>query len=384
VRRKLERWDVELTMKLCSLILLAILATTPIFVNTREASSSLTTLYVNPSSQLVPLGGHFSVDVDLTNASSLYGYQIWLSFDPTKLSATAIENASYLNPPTETLVQIINNTGGYIFYAIMSVLPAQPKNGGSPPSLVTIDFTALALGISTLHINSTNTILASSVNGGTAIPYQTSDGTVTIQSGVVWAQAGEVGITGYKLLFEETMNNSLSSQETISYYWNFTADKWNGTQWVATGISGSSALAGSTIGALTTVDLPYYVYHLNSSGPNAVAWNEWLEVSFTFHWTYGGTGYSTAYTEELNVHPADVTGAASVTFPYLGAVGSATGLDLHLLGLYWLQSVPSGTNPTSALARADIGDFGSVSGEDLHILAQFWLLSWKNTPPSST
>jgi hypothetical protein len=190
-----------------------------------------------------------------------------------------------------------------------------------------------------------------------------------------------VGITGYKLVFKGTYGNFFSSNATIDYYWSFSADEWNGTQWVVTGISGSSApVVGYVVPALTTTNLPYYVCVLN---PSTVNWDEWLRIDYTFYWTYDGINYSTVYTAELNVHPGDIAGAASVTFPYLGADGAVTGKDLHILAMYWLHSVPSGTDPTSDFARADINGDGIVNGLDLHILALSWLKSWTNTPPPS-
>ncbi len=54
------------------------------------------------------------------------------------------------------------------------------------------------------------------------------------------------------------MNNSLSSSGLIDCYWSFNMDKWNGTQWVAASISGSTALVVDyVILGLTTLDLPY-------------------------------------------------------------------------------------------------------------------------------
>jgi hypothetical protein len=206
---------------------------------------------------------------------------------------------------------------------------------------------------------------------------------ITVNSGIR-ATSGVVGITGYKLVFEETLNNTLTVPATVDYYWSFSVDRWNGTQWVATAISGSSTPASYTINALTTVDLPYYVYRLNMSGPNAVAWNEWLNVSFTFHSTYSSTTYSNRYTAELNVHPADITGAASVAFPYLGADGVVNIKDAALVGAYWGLSVPSGTDPTSDLARADIGDYGVVNIKDAAIAGAEWGNTWTNTPPTGT
>jgi beta propeller repeat protein len=186
------------------------------------------------------------------------------------------------------------------------------------------------------------------------------------------------GITGYKLLFQITMNNSLDSNVTINYHWTFTADKWNGTAWVVSGIHGSSMIViGYVIPKNTQVNLPPWVFHLNSS---IVNWNDWLRISYTFHWGYGSNSYSANYTAELNVHPGDIANAA-VTSPYLGANGAVTGLDLHVLATYWLRTLPPGTDPTSDLARADINGDGSVTGLDLHILTQDWLLRWTNTPP---
>jgi hypothetical protein len=192
---------------------------------------------------------------------------------------------------------------------------------------------------------------------------------------------GLVGITGYKLIFSETIDNSVSSPATIDYYWNLSMGRWNGAQWVASGISGSITLVvGYFIPALTTADLPWCVYLLPMSGSNAVVWDDWLMVNFTFHYTYYGINYYDNYTAELNVHPGDI-GGAPVTFPYLGADGAANAKDLGIMATYWQQIIPPGNNPTSALAIADIGGYVVVNAKDLGILATDWQNAWTNTPP---
>jgi hypothetical protein len=189
---------------------------------------------------------------------------------------------------------------------------------------------------------------------------------------------GIVGITGYKLLFKETMNNSLSSPVNIDYYWTFHADKWNGTQWIVTGISGSTAsVLGYFIAALATVDLPYSVYILS---PSVVMWGDWLRISFTFHWTYSGTSYLANYMTKLNVHPADIAGGTS-TVPYFGADGSVGPPDLGVIAPNWKKSVPAGTDPTINLAKADVNGDCSISPADLGIISARWKQTWTNTPP---
>jgi len=190
--------------------------------------------------------------------------------------------------------------------------------------------------------------------------------------------AGAVGITGYKLIFKETMNNSLDFGMTINYYWDFSVDKWNGTAWVASGIGGSTTpVTGYSIPPQTTMDLPLNVYLLPTSG---LAWGNWLKISYAFEWTYNSNSYSTSYVAKLNVHPGDIAGAA-VAFPYLGADGKVNLVDLSLVTSNYGNTVPSGTDPTSTLARADINGDGKVNLVDLTYVTGSWLATWTNTPP---
>jgi hypothetical protein len=110
-------------------------------------------------------------------------------------------------------------------------------------------------------------------------------------------------------------------------------------------------------------------------------WNEWIKVSFTFHWTYSGNSYSTDYVAKLNVHPGDINGAGTTSFPYLGADGIVNARDLTPILLNWLKRVSAGTDPTSALARADINGDGIVNVRDVNFIVLRWLAKWTNTPP---
>jgi hypothetical protein len=203
--------------------------------------------------------------------------------------------------------------------------------------------------------------------------------TVTVSSGVT-ATSGVVGITGYKLLFKETMNNTLSVPVAINYYWNFSVEKWNGAQWVASGMSGSTApIVGYAIPALTTVNPPYYVYLLNSS---TVGWNTWLWINYTFHWTYSGASYSNSCTAELNAHPGNVAGA-SVSFPYLGAGGKVGPLDLMAVAYNWNKKVSwtGNINPLDEVHIASITMGNKVGPADLMAVAFHWSQKWTSTPP---
>jgi len=190
---------------------------------------------------------------------------------------------------------------------------------------------------------------------------------------------GSVGISGYKLVFRESVRNFLDSQVTISYYWTLNVDKWNGAQWVACGINGSTATTVSyVIPALTQIDLPYCVYLLDFS---AVKWDDWLRINFEFHWTYNSASYLTEYLAELHTHPGDSSGTTPITLPYLGADNVCNIKDVTPISLNWQEPAPSGTDPTSTLARADINGDGIVNIKDVTPISLNWQRIWANTPP---
>jgi len=130
------------------------------------------------------------------------------------------------------------------------------------------------------------------------------------------------------------------------------------------------------------VDLPFYVYLLPVSGSNAVKWGDWLRISYTFHWTYSSINYAVIYMSKLHVHPADISGASSIAFPYFAADGVCNIKDASLIGANWGRIVPPGTDPTSPLARADIIGGGIVNVKDAAQIGANWGKTWINTPPS--
>jgi outer membrane protein assembly factor BamB len=197
--------------------------------------------------------------------------------------------------------------------------------------------------------------------------------------------SGSVGISGYKLVFEETISNPLGSPVTVNYYWSFNMDKWDGTQWISTGIGGNYPPTPATINIITK-NLTYYVYTLTRCN---VKWGDWLRIRYTFHWAYNSHTYQIDYVTKLNVHPGDIAGVkdpmtAPVTLPYFGADGRVNLGDLFLVAFNWQKTVSwtGKIDPTDALHRADINGSGKIDICDL-MAVSFKLkeLPWTNTPP---
>jgi hypothetical protein len=149
------------------------------------------TVYVDPAYQEMQVGQKLGVNVSLDYAERLYGFEVWLSFDNAILNADSIEYLNYLNTPTMEWHKEVNNIGGYVSYAIASQSPATGKTGGSPPPLVRINFTSLAVGNSQLHF--TKTILSD--DQARPITHVSADGSVK----VVGVGGHDIAVSGISL-----------------------------------------------------------------------------------------------------------------------------------------------------------------------------------------
>ena len=111
-----------------------------------------TLVRVDPSSQTVPVGDNFSVDIRIQNVENLGSYEWLLTFDPAVVEFVGVSNGSFLG-----------NTGRTVFCpgAILdagSVRFGCSTTGATPPGpsgagvLATITFSALATGTSPLDL----------------------------------------------------------------------------------------------------------------------------------------------------------------------------------------------------------------------------------------
>ena len=366
-------------MKRKSIVCLIFILFMPILIPTAHSDQSAI-VAINPTDSYVNIGQTFSANVTIANVANLTSWQFTVYFLNSVLTCTNAIEGPFLKSAGGTFFgDIIANSynsthGRVVVYDTLLGTGAVANGDGVLASVIFQatgpgNFTALVLA---------NTKLGDQQVPPNPIPNTTVNGAVHVSGFTTYPVAAAVGITGYKLVFNETMKNWLNTPVTINYYWDFTADKWNGTQWVASDINGSTTFNGYSIPALATVNLPCNVYVLN---PSTVAWGDWLRISFTFHWSYSSTTNSVTHpSTKLHVHPADIAGVTPVAFPYLGADGAVGTKDLQVLGVEWTLNV-GGADPLSNLARADMNGDGKVGTKDLQILGFNWGRSWTNSPP---
>jgi len=144
------------------------------FMGTANAD---TVLNISPPSPTVAPGSTFTVDVDITGVTDLYGYQFDLSFNPSVLAAVSSSEGSFLSSGGATffIPGTNDNVGGTVSATANTLLTAISGVNGSG-TLAIFTFTALKAGTSAISIQN-ETLLDSNLN---VISDTTSGGTVTV------------------------------------------------------------------------------------------------------------------------------------------------------------------------------------------------------------
>jgi len=134
-------------------------------------------LSVQPANPTETVGQTFTLSVDISATSDLYGYQFDLGFDPTVLEATSVAEGSFLGTggPTIFIPGTIDNIGGSIT-ANADILDGALSGVSGAGDLLDVTFQALATGSSPVQVF--NVIALDSF--GMGLDVATSGSTVTV------------------------------------------------------------------------------------------------------------------------------------------------------------------------------------------------------------
>jgi general secretion pathway protein D len=170
------------------------------------ASASLPagTVLVQPVTPTVTAGQSFTLSVEISGATDLYGYQFDLGFNPAVLAAISVTEGAFLGTggPTIFLPGTIDNVGGSIT-ANADILNGAVSGVDGSGDLLDVTFQALTAGSSSVQIF--NLIALNSFGEG--LNESTSGATVTVSasgvpepgSGLLLA-AGVIGVFAFRSL----------------------------------------------------------------------------------------------------------------------------------------------------------------------------------------
>jgi hypothetical protein len=105
-----------------------------------------------PINKLV--GSTFDINITVANVTNLYAWQFNVTFNPSVLEFTGIEEGPFLKQAGTTymLPTIIDNDAGFTFFGVsLWLYPAPPGGANGSGTLATITFAATGNGTSTLH-----------------------------------------------------------------------------------------------------------------------------------------------------------------------------------------------------------------------------------------
>jgi hypothetical protein len=153
-----------------------------IWLSAAAPSLLATTMSIQPSTSAVIAGQVFTLSVEISGATDLYGYQFDVGFNPAVLQATSVTEGAFLGTGGSTifLPGAVDNVGGTITNNA-DILNGAVSGVNGSGDLVDITFQALAAGSSTVDIF--NLIALNSFGQGLTV--SASNATVNVSGGIV-------------------------------------------------------------------------------------------------------------------------------------------------------------------------------------------------------
>jgi hypothetical protein len=141
-------------------------------------------LTVEPLSQNVLLGDTVSVDIDVSGATDLYGWQFSLGYDGTILSLLSVSAGSLLGTGGSTFWYAPDtSTSGEIISGTETLLGSVPGVDGSG-TLLSLNFNTIAVGTSpvNIYVNDADPGLPTEMlnSSGNPISFSSTNGGITV------------------------------------------------------------------------------------------------------------------------------------------------------------------------------------------------------------
>ncbi|MGA2768868.1 MAG: cohesin domain-containing protein [Candidatus Bathyarchaeia archaeon] len=155
-----------------------------LFLTTSQGATvraSLTRVFIDPPSLTIDAGDSFTVNVSISNVSSLYGCEFKLYYNSTAMNGTQVAEGSFLESGGSVLFRVMNFTDHYdtaqgLAWVICTLVRSNVSVNGSGV-LATMTFKSLSAGEPALLHLADVSLLDPSYS---PIPYEDVDGTITV------------------------------------------------------------------------------------------------------------------------------------------------------------------------------------------------------------
>jgi len=162
--------------KIASLLLCLLFGIFFTVAKTETSLSPTATIYVNPTTSRVPVGETFTIEVKISGALDIYGWEFKLKWNPNLLDLVKVAEGGFLKQRGDTFFTTkTNNTVGYVIVdcTLLGNVSGVSGNG----TLATVDFKAEVQGESILDLFETTLINMLEQ----PVPHTTTNGKVVIE-----------------------------------------------------------------------------------------------------------------------------------------------------------------------------------------------------------
>jgi hypothetical protein len=409
------------------LLLLLFIIGSELFLVAPSKEAGTTTVSVFPSSVTADAGQNFSINVNVTGVSDLYGWQFSLNWTATVLNVVNATEGPFLKSDGDStfFYYNLNATAGQVT-VVCTLLGSVTGISGSGV-LTTITFNVLSSGQSPLNLY--NVILLNPQE--TAIPSQLSNGNVyalTVEVAVTSVNVSPIAVLpGNPVHVNATVQNlggaamtfnvttyanshvigvqkvalNIGSSQTLFFTWNttgYSVGDYNVSA-VASTVPGDTNTTNNAKAAANIVTILYDGHYIAVTRVNTTkdpgrtvigqGYSTNITVTVKNYGTYNESFSTTAYLNTTALQTEEVTlesGASTTINLTWSTVGLAFGSYIISANI---TPAPGGTNnwggpftygTIKVTIPGDINGDGIVNGLDLHILAANWL---KTVPPAA-
>jgi hypothetical protein len=170
-----------------------------------KLNATSTVIHVAPATISGALVGQdYTVDINVTNAADLYGWEFQLNYDHTILHLTSTSIvAGGLNPDTQIYQSLTDDAHGHLWWAVSSKYPTVTGITYAEHAIFEINFHVIATGTCNLHLS--GTVLSD--HTGTAISHTDADGTITVGTRDLTVTSITVDNLGCQIYKDDTYAN---------------------------------------------------------------------------------------------------------------------------------------------------------------------------------
>jgi hypothetical protein len=333
-------------------------------VSSLEGSLSLdpATIYIDPQYSTASVGQPFSIDMRITDAVDVYGWQIRLKWNPMILDVVSVTEGNFLRSGGGNTIwpaPYINQAEGWVFFGCALMAPSDPVSGSG--TLATVTFVGTGEGSGTLEIMTDYPYRTKLIDrDANPIPFSTSNGYFSVVQAPPVHDIAIISVTvsPTQAMAGDTVAITVDVKNEGTYYETFDVTVSYDSTLIATqtGVSLSSWATTSLTFTWDTTGVPMGVYTIKAEASVVIGESDTFDNTFIDGPVLLGTRVTSGQQIDLSTfQPGKYTLVVTAV--------DAAGNQAVAMVTFNVINTPTGTNVVVPVPSADLTlTFNSVTG----------------------